>query len=327
VLTVLAGGVGAARFLLGAVEAIDAARVTAIVNVGDDAVIHGLDVSPDLDTVVYTLAGVIDERRGWGRSDESWRAIEQVRRYAESAGVDASAAVGNDAAGWFTLGDLDLGTHLYRSSRRRAGVPLSAVTAEIVRAWGVGVRVLPATDDPLRTWIETVDGRRLSFQEYFVREHHDVEIRAVHLSGSDEARPAPGVLDAIADAEVVVIAPSNPVVSIGPVLAVGGIAQAVSARREQVVAVSPIVGGAALKGPADRMLRELGCEPSVAGIAKWYAPLAGTLVIDTVDAHLASRVESEGVRCVVTDTVMDRPGVAAALTRACLEAGEDRSPG
>jgi len=320
VLTVLAGGVGAARFLLGAVEAVDADRVTAIVNVGDDTVLHGLEVSPDLDTIVYTLAGAIDPDRGWGRRDESWRAIGEVRRLADSAGIRADDPNGNDAAGWFALGDLDLGTHLYRTSRRRAGAALSAVTAEIAGSWGLDLRIIPVTDDPLRTVLETTDGRRLSFQEYFVRERHDVAVRRVDLEGREQARPAPGVIEAIREAGVVVIAPSNPVVSTGPVLSVPGVEDAVHSVRDRVVAISPIVGGAALKGPADRLLRELGHEPSVVGVAEWYAPIAGTLVVDRVDAALAGRVEAAGVRCIVTDTVMGPPGVAAALARTCIDA-------
>ena len=322
-LTVLAGGVGAARFLLGALEAVDPACTTALVNVGDDTVLHGLEISPDLDTVVYTLAGAIDPERGWGLRDETWRAVEQVRRYAESAGVTAEDPSGNDAAGWFSLGDLDLGTHLYRTSRRRAGVPLSEVTREVAAAWGLGPTILPVTDDPLRTVLRTVDGRDLSFQEYFVRERHDVAVERVELVGREQARPAPGVLEAIEQAETVVVAPSNPVVSIGPVLAVPGVEDAVRAARDRVVAVSPIVGGAALKGPADRLLRELGHESTVVGVARWYAPLVGTLVVDHADAHLAEQVEAEGVRCVVTDTVMGPPGVAARLVRTCVDAARD----
>jgi LPPG:FO 2-phospho-L-lactate transferase len=316
---VLAGGVGAARFLRGLLAVVDPRDVTAIVNVGDDATIHGLEISPDLDTITYTLAGAIDPARGWGLAGETWRAIEQVRRYADANGITADGP-GNDAAGWFLLGDGDLGTHLYRTSRRSAGVSLSQVTAEITHAWGLGLRLLPVTDDALRTRVITADDRDLSFQEYFVREQHAVAVREVRLDGAATARPGPEVLEAITGAEAVVIAPSNPVVSIDPVLAVPGVREAVTAARARTVAVSPIVGGAALKGPADRLLRELGRESSVVGIARWYAELAATLVIDTVDETLADDVAATGMRCVVAPTVMADPGVAAALARTCLSA-------
>lgn len=317
---VISGGVGAARFLRGLLEVVEPDQVTAIVNVGDDTVVHGLHVAPDLDTITYTLADAIDPDRGWGLRDESWRAMEQVRRYAASAGVRADAESGNDAAGWFSLGDQDLGTHLYRTSRLRAGATLSEVTGEVARAWGLGLTVLPVSDDPVRTVLTTTDGIDLSFQEYFVREQHGVAVRSVRFDGAEEAAASSAVLEAIDTADVVVIAPSNPVVSIDPVLAVPGVRDAVVRRRDHVVAVSPIVGGAALKGPADRLLRELGHDASAAGVAGWYASLAATLVIDTVDGDHAAAVESAGMRCVVTDTVMSIPGVGASLARACLAA-------
>lgn len=316
--TVICGGVGAARFLRGLVQVVDPADVTAIVNVGDDSVLHGLEVSPDLDTITYTLAGAIDPDRGWGLVDETWLAMEQVRRYAAANGISAHDEVGNDAAGWFSLGDRDLGTHLYRTSRRRAGATLSQVTSEITRAWGLGLTVLPVSDDPVRTRLTTSDGD-LTFQEYFVREQHGVVVRSVHLDGADAAHPAPGVLESIRDADAVVVAPSNPVVSIDPVLAVPGVRDAVVAARDRTVAVSPIVGGAALKGPADRLLRELGHEASVTSIARWYAPIAAALVVDDVDAGSALQVADAGLRCVVAPTVMHGPAEAAALARRCLD--------
>lgn len=317
--SVICGGVGAARFLRGLVQVVDPTDVTAVVNVGDDSVLHGLEISPDLDTIVYTLAGAIDPERGWGLVDETWQAMEQVRRYAASAGISAHDAVGNDAAGWFALGDRDLGTHMYRTSRRRAGVPLSQVTREVADAWGLELAVLPVTDDPVRTRLMTADGRDLAFQEYFVREQHGVAVTSVRIDGSEAARPAPGVLDAIGTADVVVIAPSNPVVSIDPVLAVPGVRQAILDARDRTVAVSPIVGGVALKGPADRLLRELGHEASVTSIARWYAPLAAALVIDDVDAALAPEVLDAGITPVVTQTVMRDPATSAALAQRCIE--------
>jgi LPPG:FO 2-phospho-L-lactate transferase len=221
------------------------------------------------------------------------------------------------ARAWFNLGDRDLATHLYRTDRLRAGAPLSTVTAEITAAWGLGLALLPASDDRLQTRV-TTEGGEIGFQEYFVKHHHDIEVSAVRFDGAEAATAGPGVLDAIASAARIVIAPSNPIVSIGPVLAVPGVRGAVEARRDDVVAVSPIVAGAALKGPADRLLRELGHESSVVGVARLYAPLAATLVVDDADAHLASAVEACGVRCVVAPTIMSGPDEAAALGRTVL---------
>jgi LPPG:FO 2-phospho-L-lactate transferase len=319
---VLAGGVGAARLLTGMVRARPPEAVTAIVNVGDDLELHGLHISPDLDTVVYTVAGAIDPERGWGLRDETWTAMSSLERYG--------------GATWFRLGDRDLATHLFRTQRMADGAPLSTVTAEVASAWKLGMRVLPVTDDQLRTRVtiapepsagagangsgpggfEAPD--EVSFQEYFLGRQHSVPVSAVRFAGDVEARPAPGVLEAIMTSGVVVIAPSNPIVSIGPVLAVPGVRNAVRQRRDSVVAVSPIVGGKALKGPADRMLRELGHEPSVVGVARLYAPLAGTLVIDEADRALAGDVEATGMHCVVTDTIMRDAEAAEALAQHVL---------
>jgi LPPG:FO 2-phospho-L-lactate transferase len=312
VIATLAGGVGAARLLSGLVQVVDPAELVAIVNVGDDLELHGLEISPDLDTVTYTLAGAIDPDRGWGLSGETWQAMDVLRHYGGEA--------------WFGLGDRDLGTHLYRTARRRAGASLSQVTGEIAAAWGLDLRLLPVTDDELRTIVTVRDspGRaevEISFQEYFVGRQHSVPVTAVRFAGAEATRPGPGVLAAIAEAERVVIAPSNPIVSIGPVLAVPGVREAVVDRRADVVAVSPIVAGAALKGPADRLLQELGHESSVVGVARLYAEVAATLVIDTADAELAELVEAEGVHCVVADTIMSSPEAAAALGRTVLGAG------
>jgi LPPG:FO 2-phospho-L-lactate transferase len=320
VITVLSGGVGAARMLAALAEVVDPASLVGVVNVGDDLELHGLRICPDLDTITYTLADAVDPERGWGLRDESWQAMGSLERY---GGVS-----------WFNLGDRDLGTHLYRTQRLAEGADLVAVTAEITRAWGLPMALLPATTDRLRTHVTLAEadppgpgspglpaGSEISFQEYFVQRRHGVPVSAVRIEGAGTARPAPGVLEAIEGAEVVVVAPSNPIVSIAPVLAVAGVEGAVRARRDHVVAVSPIVAGAALKGPADRLLAELGHEPSVLGIARLYAPIAATLVIDEADADQAAAVEAEGVRCVVTPTVMREPGVPASLARAVLDAG------
>lgn len=303
--TVLCGGVGAARFLRGLIEVVEPSAVTAIVNVGDDAVLHGLHISPDIDTVIYTLADAIDPDRGWGLAGETWQAMAEFERY------------GNPT--WFNLGDRDLATHIVRTERLRAGEPLSAVTQHLARSWGLGCRVLPVTDDPLRTKV-TVDGVEIDFQEYFVGRQHSVPVEAVRFEGSDTAKPGPDVLEAIEAANVVVIAPSNPIVSIRPLLKVADVRKAVIRRRAEAVAISPIVGGAALKGPADRLLTELGHDPSVGGVARLYSQLAATLVIDHTDVDLARSVESEGMRCLVTDTVMSSVDRSAALASVVLDA-------
>jgi LPPG:FO 2-phospho-L-lactate transferase len=306
---VLAGGVGAARLLTGLVRAVPPSDITVVANVGDDVRLHGLHIYPDLDTITYTLSDQVDPDRGWGLRDESWKAMEMVARY---GGID-----------WFNLGDRDLGTHLYRTQRLHDGAPLSAVTAEVARAWALALAVLPVTDDRVRTRVTLPDegGIEVGFQEYFVQRHHAVPVSAVRFDGAEAARPGPGVLEAIAGGDPVVIAPSNPIVSIGPVLAVPGVRQAVEAARDRVVAVSPIIAGAALKGPAARLLTELGHEASVVGVARLYAPLAATLVVDEADAALAPAVEAEGVACVVAPTIMRGPAEAAALARVVLAAG------
>ena len=263
-------------------------------------------------------ARTVDPDRAWGLVEETWHAMEQVRRYAEASGIDSHDEVGNDAAGWFSLGDRDLGTHLYRTSRRRAGASLSQVTAEITRSWGLQLRLLPVTHDRLRTMVTTIDEGEISFQEYFVRRRHDVTVTSVRFDGASSCRPADGVLDAIEAAERIVIAPSNPAVSIDPVLAVPGVREALVERRTDVIAVSPIIGGKALKGPADRLLHELGRESSVVGVAEWYADLIGTLVIDRVDAEHADAVAAAGPRPIVADTIMAQPGVTERLATLLL---------
>jgi LPPG:FO 2-phospho-L-lactate transferase len=304
VLVALAGGVGAARLLRGLVAVVPPSDVTAVVNTGDDIVLHGLHVSPDLDTVTYTLAGAVNPQTGWGLAGETWAAMEALARYGGET--------------WFRLGDRDLATHLYRTQRLREGASLSDVTAEIAAAWKVGVRLVPMTDDPVETRVTIADEGEVGFQEYFVARRHAVPVTAVRFSGVDSARPAPGVLDALVSAERVIVCPSNPVVSVGPLLAVPGVRAAVAARRADAVAVSPIVAGAALKGPADRMLAELGHESSVVGVARLYADIASTLVVDEADAPLASAVEATGMRCVVAPTVMRNAEDAAALARVVL---------
>lgn len=305
-ITVIAGGVGAARLLTGLVQVIDPAELTVIVNVADDMVMHGLSISPDLDTITYTLAGEIDPERGWGLAGETWNAMGSLAQY------------GGDA--WFNLGDRDLGTHLYRSQRIGQGASLSEVTAEIAERWSLGLKLLPVTDDPVRTRVTLAsNGEEISFQEYFVQRHHEVAVSAVRFEGAEQALPAPGVLEAIESSKMVIIAPSNPLVSIDPVLAVPGVRAALIERRERCVAVSPIVAGRALKGPADRLMSELGYSPTVMGVGEVYAPVASVLVIDESDAPFAFAVEAAGIRVVVAPTIMSSPERAAALGATVLQ--------
>ena len=308
-IVVLAGGVGGARMLRGLQSVAEPSSITAVVNTGDDVVLHGLHISPDIDTVTYSLAGMINPETGWGLRDETWAAMGELRAYS------------GGRLGWFNLGDRDLGTHLYRTTRLGEGATLSEVTAEIARRWGVEVRILPMSDDRVETRV-TVTGEgeavEIGFQEYFVGHHHSIAVSAVRLAGVASAAPAPGVLESVAEAERIVIAPSNPIVSIGPVLATGGIGAAIAKRRAEAAAVSPIVAGRALKGPADRMLAELGHEPSVVGVARLWAPYAATLVIDEADAHLAAQVAAAGMTPVVAATIMSDGQTAADLARVVL---------
>ncbi len=302
----LAGGVGAARFLRGLVEVVPPETVTAVVNTGDDTVLHGLHVSPDLDTVLYTLAGEVNPDTGWGLAGETWRVMESLERL---GGIT-----------WFRLGDRDLATHCYRTQRLSEGAALHEVTAELCRAFEVGVHLLPMSDDPVRTHLRLLDGPEVPFQEYFVRLRHEVAVAEVRFEGASAARPAPGVVAALEASDLVVVCPSNPVVSIGPVLAVPGLADRLRAARDRVVAVSPIVAGAALKGPADRLMRELGLDASVVGVARLYRDWVGTLVVDEADAALRDEVEAEGVRCLVAPTVMSSLERSAGLARAVVGA-------
>ena len=320
---VLSGGVGAARFLSGLIDAIDPSRITAVVNTGDDTVLHGLSISPDLDTITYTLAGAIDPERGWGLRDESWRAIEALGRYARVR-PDGSVA----APLWFNLGDQDLATHFYRTARLAEGATLTDVTAEIARAWDLPIRMIPMSDDRLSTMVGIDDEAHdpaqgagvveVSFQDYFVRLRHGVPIRSVRFDG-DASMSGPA-RSAMENAEVIVIAPSNPIVSLGPMRSLPGFDQVLARRRDRTVAVSPIVGGVALKGPAAQMLDELGHGASVVGVARMYRDVAATLVIDPVDEHLVPEVEDAGMRCVVTPSIMSSPDVARQLAETTLAA-------
>jgi LPPG:FO 2-phospho-L-lactate transferase len=302
---VLTGGVGGARFLRGLIDAIDPAGVTAIVNVGDDLEVLGLAVSPDLDSVLYTLAGFADEERGWGRGDETWNALE------------AATAFGSD--GWFRLGDRDLGLQLVRTEALRLGAPLSTVTAQVAAAAGVEASLLPATDDRLRTWLDTPNGS-FPFQEWFVARGHRDPVDRVRFEGAAAARPAPGVLEALHEADLILIAPSNPYVSIGPILAVERIRSALERRRAPAIAVSPLVGGRAVKGPAATMLERLEGGTSAAHVARCYPGLIDALVFDEADAADADAVAAQGLRPVVARTLMSTPDARRRLAEAALDA-------
>lgn len=314
-ITVLAGGVGAARFLRALLLVKPAEQVTAVINTADDTVMHGLSISPDIDTVTYTLAGAIDPVRGWGLQDESWRAMEALGRFVAVRPTGSSAA-----PTWFNLGDQDLATHFYRTARLAEGASLTEVTAEIGAAFGVRCRLLPMTDDRVETRVVVAADGEISFQEYFVQRQHAVPVTGVRFVGADTAELTPAARAAVDDADAVIIAPSNPIVSIGPIRALAGLDQLLAARRNSVVAISPIIGGAALKGPADRMLTELGHEASVVGVARIYAGIASSLIIDPVDEHLADQVAAAGMRPVIVASVMSSIAASTALALATLAA-------
>jgi len=299
----LSGGVGGARFLRGLVRATDPAGVTVIGNVGDDVDVLGLHVSPDLDSVLYALAGVSDDERGWGRADETWTTFEEAGR------------LGGES--WFQLGDRDLGLHLVRTQALRAGEPLSAITARLAVAFGVEARLLPATDDRLRTWIDT-PGASYPFQEWFVARRHRDEVDRVRFEGEETAEPAPGVIEAIEEAELIVVCPSNPFVSIWPILAVSEIRWALERRRVRSVAVSPLVGGRAIKGPADRMLERLAGGTDPGRVATCYPGVIDMLVFDESERDAAGAVELQGVRPVPAPTLMNDEGAATALAETVL---------
>lgn len=312
-IVVLAGGVGAARFLEGVVQVAPADRVTAIVNTGDDFELHGLLISPDLDIVTSTLAGVIDREQGWGIAGDTTACMEWLGRLGGPT--------------WFKLGDRDLALHIRRTALLRGGATLSQVADSFRRALGVAVRLVPMSDDPAPTHVLTAAGE-FHFEEYFVQRRAQDEVRGVRLHAAGPAAPAPGVIELIASAEVVLVAPSNPVVSVGPILALPSVREALRATAAPVVAVSPIVGGAAIKGPAVPLMRAVGMEASALGVARAYADFLDAIVIDQVDGELTPAIEALGLGVAVTDTIMRGPAEKAALARVALAiATGSRSPG
>jgi LPPG:FO 2-phospho-L-lactate transferase len=303
-ITVLAGGVGAAKFLQGLVEVVDPRELTIVGNTGDDIDLHGLHISPDLDIITYTLAGMHDAEQGWGVQKDTFHALEMLGRYGHPT--------------WFNLGDYDLATHIHRSARLRHGWPLSAITEEIRQALGVVCRILPMTDQHSETKIVTDEGT-LHFQEYLVQRRTAPSVRGVVYEGIEVARPAPGVSEAIRTADGIIIPPSNPIVSIGTILAVPGTRQALAAKRGRVVAVSPIVQGATLKGPADKLMMALGYEASALGVARYYGTLLDAFILDTLDQALEEPVRRLGIGVRVVNTIMSGPAERRALAKAVVE--------
>lgn len=304
-IVVLAGGVGAARFLQGLVQVVPQERLTIIVNTGDDRDFYGLHVSPDIDIVTYTLAGVVDETHGWGIRNDTYNTMQQLTRY------------GNED--WFLLGDRDLATHIHRTNLLRQGKTLSEVTDDLRKHFGLQLCILPMSDQPVATHIQTPAGL-FHFQEYMVKRRCADEVQDVIFIGADQARPAPGVLDILKEAEAILIAPSNPIVSIGSILAIPGIHDILHEASAMAVAVSPIVGGAPIKGPADKLMRGLGMQVSAAGVARCYRDFLDVMVIDEQDAHLVSEIEDLGIPTVVTNTIMRDAAAKAELARKVLEA-------
>ena len=304
-IVVLAGGVGAARFLQGLVQVVPQNHITVIGNTGDDREFYGLHVSPDLDIVTYTLAGVVNETHGWGIRNDTYNTMSQLTRY------------GNED--WFMLGDRDLATHIHRTNLLRQGKTLSEVTGDLCKKFGLDIQLLPMSDQPVATHIHTPAGL-FHFQEYMVQRHCADEVQDVIFVGADEAQPAPGVLDALRDAEAILLAPSNPIVSIGSILAVPGIHDVLHEASGMVVAVSPIIAGAPIKGPADKLMSGLGMEVSAVGVARCYRDFLDVMVIDEQDAHVVSEIEDLGIPTVVTNTIMRDDVVKAALARTVLQA-------
>jgi LPPG:FO 2-phospho-L-lactate transferase len=300
--------VGAAKLIRGLVRRIAPQRLTVVVNTGDDETFYGLYVSPDLDTITYTLANLVNRQQGWGRLDESFTTLGELARFYGKP--------------WFALGDRDFATHLYRSERLRSGARLSEVTTEIARALGVRSQVLPMSDDPLRTFVKIRGSRALPFQEYFVRGRARGTVERIELRGAQRARALPAALHALRTAAATILAPSNPFVSLGPILALAGVREALAHSRRRVAAISPIVGGRTIKGPADKMLRGLGMAVSPVSVAKLYRDIVGVFVLDKIDRRYAGTIEQLGMRTLVTDTIMSTPSRAARLAEVVLRALE-----
>ncbi len=299
---------GAARFIRGLVRRVDPRRLTVVVNTGDDEHFYGLHVSPDIDTVIYTLAGAVNKTHGWGLEQDSFNTIGALQRFY--------------GKGWFVLGDRDLATHLFRTEQLSIGVPLSRITREIAAGFGVGATVMPMSDDRVRTFVKLKGRAAIPFQQYFVRGRARGAVERIELRGAARCRPLPAAVSAIRDSAAVILTPSNPFVSIGPILALGGMREALRSARERVAAISPIVGGRTIKGPADKMMRGLGHEVSPLGIARLYRDIASVLVLDRIDQRYAGPIRELGMRAVATDTIMTSPARAARLADVVLNSLE-----
>lgn len=309
-IVVLAGGVGAARFLQGVVQLVPQEELTVIANTGDDCEFYGLHVSPDVDIVMYTLAGLVNETQGWGIRDDTYYTMQQLTSYGHED--------------WFQLGDRDLATHIHRTQLLRRGKTLSEVIDDLRIRLGLKLRILPMSDQPVQTYVRTPAGL-LHFEEYFVKRRCSDPVQDVVFVGADAAKPAPGVLDAIKEAEAILIAPSNPVVSIGSILSVPGIHDTLHEASGMVVAISPLVGGMPIKGPADKLMRGLHMEVSAVGVARYYRDFLDVMIIDQQDAHLLDAIEDLGIPALATNTIMRDAASKAALARNALEAaGLDR---
>ncbi|MGH9728271.1 MAG: 2-phospho-L-lactate transferase [Candidatus Acidiferrales bacterium] len=308
----LAGGIGASKLLLGLSRVMDQRELTIIVNTGDDIVLHGLSISPDLDIVTYTLAGVVNPDTGWGFSGETFHALHQLSQYGRPT--------------WFNLGDRDLATHIHRTAMIRSGASLSEAAESICQALGVRSTILPMSDQPVRTMIDTPDGR-LNFQEYLVQRRAEPAVLGISFEGVEQARPAPRVLEALEHASAIVICPSNPLISIGPILAVPGVRDALRKRRKSVLAISPIVGGKSLKGPSDRMLAQLGFDVSATSVARMYRDICATFVIDPADAREKAAIESLDMQVVIRKTVMSAVEDKEQLARDVMELFSSQSAG
>jgi len=303
-ITALAGGVGAAKFLTGLVKLVPEEELTVIVNTGDNIILHGLYISPDTDIITYTLADIVDEKKGWGIRGDTFHCLEALEKLGQQT--------------WFRLGDKDMATHLYRTTLLRKGLTLSEVTARIARSFGLKLAILPMTDDRFETRIKTRDGT-VHFEEYLVKRKARDEVLGVSYSGLNNAEPAEGVLDSIANSELVVLCPSNPIVSIGTILAIRGVKNALRKTHARKVAISPIVAGSPIKGPADRLLKGLGCEVSAFAVAKLYSEFLDTFVIDTADCQSKTRIEELGIEVKVTNTIMLSLQDKIALAKTVLE--------
>ena len=296
---------GAAKFIRGLVRRIDPARLTVVVNTGDDENFYGLHVSPDIDTVTYTLAGAVNRVQGWGLDGESFNVLPALERFYGKP--------------WFGLGDRDLATHLYRTERMRQGISLTRITQEIARAFKVESQIIPMSDDRVRTFVKLRGRRAIPFQEYFVRGRARGAVEKIELRGIADACPTPAVLDAIRKSSAVILAPSNPFVSLGPILQLTGVRDALRRVKSRVAAISPIVGGKTIKGPADKMLRGLGFEASALGVARLYKDIVGTFVLDNVDRDYMGPIGELGMRAVAADTIMTTPAKAARLSRIVID--------